>query len=76
MFENLRKIRKEKDIKVEAICNVLNLKTEAAYYKKETGKVPFTIEEGKKISKLFNEPIEVLFFEDELSYKDNQPILT
>lgn len=67
MFENLRKIRKEKDIKVKEICEVLNLETEAAYYKKETGKVPFTLEEGKKVAMLFNEPIETLFFENELS---------
>ena len=63
----MRKIRKEKDIKVKEICEVLNFETEAAYYKKETGKVPFTLEEGKKVAMLFNEPIETLFFENELS---------
>lgn len=71
MFENLRKIRKEKDVKVKEICEVLALETEAAYYKKETGKVPFTLEEGKKIALLLKEPIETLFFENELSCEDN-----
>ena len=71
MFESLRKIRKEKNIKVLDICNILNLKTEAAYYKKETGNVPFTIDEAKKVSILFGEPIDALFFENELSLKDN-----
>jgi transcriptional regulator with XRE-family HTH domain len=71
MFENLRKIRKAKDIKVKEICELLNLETEAAYYKKETGKVPFTLDEGKKIASLLREPIETLFFENELSCEDN-----
>ena len=40
------------------------------YYKKETGSVPFTLEEGKIIADIFNMPIEEIFFENELSYKD------
>lgn len=67
MFEKLRKMRKDKDIKVKDICKVLDLETESAYYKKETGSVPFTLEEGKKIADLFKEPIESIFFESELS---------
>ena len=67
MFEKLRKMRKEKGIKVKDICELLNLETEAAYYKKETGSVPFTLEEGKKIANLLNEPIESIFFGNELS---------
>ena len=70
MFEKLRKKRLEKDIKVKDICEALNLKTESAYYKKETGNVPFTLEEGKIIANLLSEPIESIFFDDELSCKD------
>lgn len=67
MFENLRKLRKNKNIKVKDICKALNLETESAYYKKEKGNVPFTLQEGKIISNLFGEPIETIFFENELS---------
>lgn len=72
MFENLRKIRQEKNIKVKEIAKWLGLKTEAAYYKKETGTVPFSLDEGKKIAEMFNMPIEDIFFEKEVSCKDNK----
>lgn len=64
MFEILRKKRKEKGIKVSEICSVIGLKTKAAYYKKESGSVPFTLQESRIISNLFNEPIENIFFND------------
>lgn len=71
MFEKLRHIRKEKSIKAKEMAGVLGLETEGAYYKKETGSVPFTLEEGRKISVLFEMPIEDIFFKDELSCEDN-----
>lgn len=70
MFEKLRKIRQEKNIKAKEISEKLGLKTEGAYYKKEAGTVPFTLEEGKIISDIFNMPIEEIFFENELSCED------
>lgn len=70
MFERLRKIRQEKNIRAKEIADKMGLKTEGAYYKKETGTVPFTLEEGKIISDMFNMPIEEIFFKDELSCKD------
>ena len=70
MFEKLRKTRQEKNIKAKEIAEKLGLKTEGAYYKKETGSVPFTLEEGKIIADIFNMPIEEIFFENELSCKD------
>lgn len=72
MFENLRKLRQEKNIKAKEIAEKLGLKTEGAYYKKETGTVPFTLLEGKIIAEMFNMPIEYIFFENELSCKDNK----
>ena len=71
MFENLRKIRKEKNITALEIAKKIGLKTEGAYYKKETGNVPFTLEEGKIISDMLKVPIEEIFFENELSQQDN-----
>lgn len=70
MYEKLRKIRKEKNIKVKEITKKLGLETEGAYYKKETGNVSFTLEEGKKISEILELPIEDIFFTNELSCKD------
>ena len=67
MFEKLRKIRQEHSIKAKDIAEKLGLKTEGAYYKKETGSVPFTLEEGKIISEIFEMPIEEIFFENEIS---------
>ena len=61
MFEKLRKIRQEKNIKAKEIAEKLGLKTEGAYYKKETGSVPFTLEEGKIVADIFNMPIEEIF---------------
>lgn len=63
MFQKLRKIRQEKNIKAKEIATKLGLKTEGAYYKKETGLVPFTLKEGKIISEILNMPIEEIFFE-------------
>lgn len=67
MFENLRKIRQEKGIKAKEIAEKLGLKTEGAYYKKETGTVPFTLEEGKVVADILQMPIEEIFFTNELS---------
>ena len=67
MFENLRKIRQSKDIKAKEIAEKLGLKTEGAYYKKETGSVPFTLEEGKIVADILQMPIEEIFFTNEIS---------
>lgn len=67
MFEKLRKIRQEKNIKAKEIAEKMGLKTEGAYYKKETGTVPFTLEEGKIVSDILEMPIEEIFFTNEIS---------
>ena len=67
MFKRLRKIRKAENIKAKQMSDVLGLETESAYYKKEAGDVPFTLEEGRKISILLNRTIEDIFFNNELS---------
>lgn len=70
MFDKLRKIRQESNVKVKELAEKLGLKTEGAYYKKETGSVPFTLAEGKIIADVFNLPIEEIFFKNELSSQD------
>lgn len=72
MFEKLRKLRQDKNIKAKQIAEKLGLKTEGAYYKKETGSVPFTLEEGKIVADILQMPIEEIFFTNELSLQDNK----
>ncbi|BCZ46972.1 hypothetical protein psyc5s11_30390 [Clostridium gelidum] len=62
MYANLRVTRNTNSISVKQMCNLLGLKTKAAYYKKEMGNVNFTLIEAKKISDFFNMPIEEIFF--------------
>ena len=67
MYLKLRKKRLMDNTEVEILTELLGLKTKAAYYKKESGNVKFSLEEAKKIAKYYNEPIEKIF-EKELSY--------
>lgn len=70
MYERLRKIRKEKNISASEMKDILGLKTEAAYYKKESGRVKFSLEEARIISERVKMKIEDIFFEDEVSKND------
>lgn len=70
MFEKLKKLRLERNISAEEMSKILGLETKAAYYKKESGNVKFSLLEAKKISDFFNIPIEEIFFSNEVSTKD------
>ena len=70
MFEKLKKLRVERNISAEDMSKILGLETKAAYYKKESGNVKFSLIEAKKISDFFNIPIEEIFFSNEVSSKD------
>lgn len=70
MYERLRKIRKEKNISASEMKDILGLKTEAAYYKKESGRVKFSLEEARIISERFKMKIEDIFFKNEVSQND------
>ncbi|WOC33429.1 MULTISPECIES: helix-turn-helix transcriptional regulator [Caproicibacterium] len=67
MFEKLRKIRTNRNVSGEQMAEVLGLKTQAAYYKKEAGTVKFSLADAKCISEFFHMPIEEIFFANELS---------
>lgn len=67
MFEQLRRIRNEKAVTAKKMSELLGLETEAAYYKKETGTVKFSLQEAKAIADYFHQPIEEIFFASELS---------
>jgi len=62
MHEKLRRIRNRKSISAKEMADLLGLKTEAAYYKKESGMIKFSLDEAKKISKKLDMPIEEIFF--------------
>lgn len=72
MYENLRKIRQELNISVEELCDLLGLETKAAYYKKETGLIKFSLQEAKLISDRLKLPIEHIFFANELSEMEHK----
>ena len=71
MFYRLRTIRQNKNIKAREMAKKIGLKTEGAYYKKESGRVPFTLIEGKLVADMLNMSIEDIFFEHKLSCEDN-----
>lgn len=67
MFDKLKQIRTERNITVEQMMGVLSLETKAAYYKKESGSVKFSLDDAKKVSDYIGLPIEDIFFDDEVS---------
>lgn len=70
MFVKLKKLRVEHNVSAEEMSKILGLETKAAYYKKESGNVKFSLLEAKKISDFFNIPIEEIFFSNEVSSRD------
>ncbi len=70
MYEKLKSIRIQRNIPVPELCAVIGLKTESAYYKKETGSIRCSLIEAKKIADYIGISIEDLFFANELSEMD------
>jgi len=50
------------------MATLLGLKTKAGYSKKERGRTKFSLDDAKKISRFFGEPIDAIFFENKVSY--------
>lgn len=71
MYEKLRNERIKQGVPVNELCELLGLSTLAAYYKKETGKINFTLTEAKIISERLNHTVEDIFFISGLSKNDN-----
>lgn len=81
MYENLRAIRNKAHIPAKEMADLLGLKTEAAYYKKENGAIRISIEEAKLIADKLDMPIEDIFFSNEVSVMEtdglaNKPTCT
>lgn len=67
MYENLREIRNNRDISALDMAEVLGLQTKAAYYKKESGSIKFSLEEAGLIARFLDMKIEDIFFDDEVA---------
>jgi len=67
MYLRLRETRNNKGVSARAMASALGLKTEAAYYKKESGLVRFSIEEARIVADILGEPLETLFFDIDVS---------
>lgn len=61
MYEKLRDIRKSNGVTCKMMADILGLKTRSGYSKKETGAIPFSLEEAQIISQYFSLPIESIF---------------
>ena len=67
MYYNLRKMRKIKGFTCDYMAKKIGLANKSMYSKRELGKTPFSLEEARKISELFNSSIDVIFFESKVS---------
>ena len=72
MFDNLRKLRKNKGFTCQTMSELMGLETKSAYSKKELGKTKISLDDARKISVILGEKIEDIFFEDEVSSKDTK----
>lgn len=54
-------------VSAKEMAELLGLKTEVAYYKKESGVIRISIEEAKLIANKLGMPIEDIFFDNEVS---------
>ncbi len=70
MFVKLREVRNNNKISAKEMAKALSLKTVAAYYKKESGLIRFSLDEAKIVSERLGIAIEELFFEQEVSNKE------
>lgn len=66
MYEKLKSIRQSKNISVETLSDLLGLETKNAYYKKESGRIKFSLKDALTLSKFFGVSVEDLFLENEI----------
>lgn len=71
---SIKIFRESKGLKQEYFAELIGTST-VNYSKKENGQVKFSLHEAKKIAEHFKEPIEVIFFADEVSKKETLQLL-
>ena len=67
MYKKLRDVRNNKGVTARKMADLLGLKTEAAYYKKEAGLIKFSIEEARLIADKLGVSVEEIFFNQDVS---------
>lgn len=67
MYSRLRNIRNKKNITAREMADLLGLKTEAAYYKKESGLIKFSLEEAKIVADRLGLTVEEIFFDHKVA---------
>lgn len=72
LLKKLREKRNSKGISAKEMTDALGLKTEGAYYKKESGMNRFSLSEAKIISELLQMPIDDIFFAPQVSCEDTK----
>lgn len=69
MYSKLKALREKRGLTIEEMANIIK-KSPCNYFKKEKGKVKFSVNEALEISKRLNTKVEKIFFEDDVS--DNE----
>lgn len=70
MFSELKNLRLSRGVSACKMAKILGLGTSAAYYKKESGLIRFSLADAQKISNYFGKSIEKIFFDEKVSKKD------
>ncbi len=66
-LSKLRELRKTKGYTQEEVAKYLGYKSKNAYHLIETGKRKLTLDNAKKIADLLEEPIDKIFFENDVA---------
>ena len=63
MYKKLKEFRENAGYSMADMAQLIN-KSQCNYFKKENGKVKFSVNEALEISKKLNRKVEEIFFED------------
>jgi transcriptional regulator with XRE-family HTH domain len=71
-IEKIKMLRKNANISLEKMSELLGYDSINGYYYLETGRIKFPADRLALVSKILNTPIEKLFFEDEITKMANR----
>lgn len=71
MAMSLKDMRKEKGRTLQEMAGILGLKTASAYFKKESGNVPLSLEEAVILAEFFDKSVEEIIQAKLLNEKDH-----
>lgn len=72
MFKKLKNMRKEQNVTIKHMAELLELKSPSSYWKKENGDVSFSLNEAKKLSIFLEKLLMRYFFSLKLSLKETR----